>query len=110
MIFTLKGGSIAVGGRLVGAAAAVSEIVLVVGGLSAAYYVGACIGSLAVATGKCLSGGISIADCLSTATSHEFKSHGWLLKTLITNPSILKTGKKVRHFSTPSSYVLVAVA
>lgn len=45
-----------------------SEHLAVVGTMGAAYYTGALIGSLAVATGRTLSGGTSLADVLFEAS------------------------------------------
>lgn len=76
------------------------------GTLTAAYYVGACIGSLAVATGKYLSGGLSILDCINTANEYGFQAH-WLGNFLNRNPNAIKPGKKIRHFFTPSQFTFV---
>lgn len=107
MIVALPGGAIGAGGGYVGIATALSEVTWAVGGLSAAYYVGACIGSLAVATGKYLSGGLSILDCINTANEYGFQAH-WLGNFLNRNPNTIKPGKKIRHFLTPSQFTLVS--
>jgi hypothetical protein len=91
MIITLPGAVAGAGGGVVGFATAASEGLLVVGALSAAYYVGACIGSLAVATGRSFSGGLSIADCLSTAALHGIETPQWLQDTLSTNIALCWT-------------------
>lgn len=106
MIVALPGGAAAAGGGCVGLATALSEVALAFGGLTAAFYVGACIGSLAVATGKSLSGGLSISDCISTANTHGFQTH-WLGNFLNMNPSAIVPGKKVRHHLTSSQFTLV---
>lgn len=54
---------------------------------SAAFYVGACIGSLAVATGRSLSGGYSLVDLISTAHMHNL-NRPWLQPTLRLYPGI----------------------
>jgi hypothetical protein len=48
------------------------ERLTVLGALGASYYAGAVIGSLAVATGRTMSGGTSIADVL-----YELSKQGW---------------------------------
>jgi hypothetical protein len=54
---------------------------------SAAFYVGAVIGSIAVATGRSLAGGTSIADVLATAnTYHLYRP--WLSSALQRWPGI----------------------
>ncbi len=60
----------------------------VVATLSASYYVGAVIGSIAVATGRTLSGGTSIADVLITANQYKI-SRPWLPSILSNWPAIL---------------------
>lgn len=50
----------------------------VLGACSAAYYVGAVIGSIAVASGRSLAGGISLADVLFTAKKYEL-DRTWLV-------------------------------
>lgn len=47
------------------------EQLAVIGACSAAFYVGAVIGSIAVATGRKLSGGRSLSDVLFTARKHN---------------------------------------
>lgn len=106
MVGTLAGGSTAAGGGCVGLATALSEVALAFGGLAAAFYVGACIGSLAVATGKYLSGGLSISDCISTANTHGLQTQ-WLGNYLNMNPSAIVPGKKIRHHLTSSQFTLV---
>jgi hypothetical protein len=63
------------------------EQLLVVGGMSAAGYAGAVIGSLAVATGRSLSGGTSLADVLSFASSKGLNAP-WLTPVLVRNPQL----------------------
>jgi hypothetical protein len=86
---TMPGGVAAAGGGAVGVAAVTSEVVLWAGGITAAFYVGACIGSLAVATGKTLSGGLSIADLFAAADRHNVPTGPWLSDVLMKNPSLL---------------------
>ena len=59
-----------------------------IGGCFLSFYVGACIGSLAVATGKSLSGGLSIVDIFDCAKSHDIPTSPELQKTLIAFPEI----------------------
>jgi hypothetical protein len=49
---------------------------------SAAYYVGAVIGSIAVATGRSVAGGVTIADVMFTADQHNL-NRPWLFQALI---------------------------
>jgi hypothetical protein len=58
-----------------------------IGACSAAFYVGAVIGSIAVAMGRSLSGGTSIADVLITATQYNL-NRPWLLTTLQRYPGL----------------------
>lgn len=85
MVGTLPGAAVGAGGGAVGVATAASEALLVIGALSGSFYVGACIGSLAVATGKALSGGTSIGDCVSAATLAGIPTPQWLIDTLATS-------------------------
>jgi len=55
------------------------EALSVIASVSAAFYVGAIIGSIAVATGRTLSGGTSLADVLFTAQKHNLKPE-WLTR------------------------------
>lgn len=75
-------------GELIGAGT-LSEGLLVVGACTAAFYVGACIGSLAVATGRYFSGGLSIGDLFSCAKSHGIKTSYWLQKTYMRYPELV---------------------
>ncbi len=58
-----------------------------VGACSAAFYVGAVIGSIAVATGRSLSGGTSIADVITTAHKYSL-SRPWLTTVLQCYPAL----------------------
>jgi hypothetical protein len=78
--------------ELVGAGI-LSEKLLVIGACSAAFYAGACVGSLAVATGRTLSGGLSIADAFTCASANAIPTPPWLRDTLAINPVLLKRGK-----------------
>jgi hypothetical protein len=68
------------------------EALTVVGALGAAYYAGAVIGSLAVATGQTLGDGTSLADVLLEASKWKFR-RPWLTSIFhrmpgIYNPSV----------------------
>ncbi|MCD5997032.1 hypothetical protein KDX38_25995 [Pseudomonas sp. CDFA 602] len=63
------------------------EALSVIASVSAAFYVGAIIGSIAVATGRTLSGGTSLADVLFTAQKHNLKPE-WLTRYLSAYPGI----------------------
>ena len=69
---------------------------------SAAFYVGAVIGSIAVATGRSLSGGTSIADVLFTANRFNL-NRPWLISSLQRWPGIYNrkaVGRKMYRFRT----------
>lgn len=72
--------------ELIGAGTRLEKLATVAA-LSAAFYVGACIGSLAVATGRTLSGGVSIADVLLLARRHQI-DRAWLTPVLLKAPAI----------------------
>lgn len=86
------GGAIAKLGRsatlleIIGATTGLEKL-MVVSGLSACYYVGGVIGSIAVATGRTLSGGTSIADCLAVADRINLRS-SWLQDQLSRHPGV----------------------
>ena len=63
------------------------EQLSVVGALGAAYYTGALIGSLAVATGRTLSGGTSLADVIYEASKWKL-NRPWLTSVLHRDPGI----------------------
>ncbi|WAH58918.1 hypothetical protein LZ023_04920 [Pseudomonas silvicola] len=68
----------------------------VIAACSAAFYVGAVIGSIAVATGRALSGGTSIADVLSMARANNLDRQ-WLSACLIKFPGIYKREVLGKH-------------
>jgi len=76
-------------GELIGAGLRAEKLGMVAT-LSASFYVGAVIGSIAVATGRTLSGGVSLADVL-----WDIRSNGlyrpWLAAALRRNPAIYET-------------------
>lgn len=63
------------------------EGLAMIGACSAAFYVGAVIGSIAVATGRMLAGGTSISDVLFTANKHRL-SRPWLTPVLLACPGL----------------------
>jgi len=75
-------------GELIGAGTRL-EGLGVVAACSAAFYVGAVIGSIAVASGRALSGGASMADVLALANRYDL-DRAWLTATLQRYPGIYK--------------------
>jgi hypothetical protein len=70
----------------------VSEKLIVIGTCGTAFYLGACIGSLAVATGKYFSGGMEIIDLFSSAKRHNIPlSHKLHREILTAYPEICNT-------------------
>jgi hypothetical protein len=74
------------------------EKLLIIGSFSVSYYVGACIGSIAVATGRSLANGTSLGDVLYTASRYGI-NRSWLPCMLQRWPSIYKqaVGDKQRY-------------
>lgn len=60
--------------------------------INASFYVGAVIGSIAVATGRNLAGGTSLADVLLEAQMNHLH-RPWLASLLVRHPKILKRHK-----------------
>jgi hypothetical protein len=60
--------------------------------INASFYVGAVIGSIAVATGRNLAGGTSLADVLLEAQMNQLH-RPWLASILVRHPKILKRRK-----------------
>jgi hypothetical protein len=65
----------------------------VVAAISASFYVGAVIGSIAVAAGRCLGNGTSLADVLFTANRSSLR-RPWLTSTLQACPTLYGCGVK----------------
>lgn len=63
--------------ELIGAGTKIERLATI-GACSAAFYVGAVIGSIAVATGRTLSGGTSITDVFFTVSQHNL-NRPWLV-------------------------------
>lgn len=82
-------------GELIGAGTRL-EGLGVVAACSAAFYVGAVIGSLAVATGRSLSGGTSIADVIFAANSRGL-NRPWLASSLQRWPGLYKPEMLARN-------------
>lgn len=75
-------------GELIGAGTRL-EGLAVISACAAAFYVGAVIGSIAVATGRSMAGGVSLADVFSTVNKYHF-SRPWLNDVLRRWPGIYK--------------------
>jgi hypothetical protein len=65
------------------------EKLIVIGAMSASYYVGAVIGSIAVATGRTLAGGTSLSDVLLSAQMNRLH-HPWLPSIMMRHPEVYK--------------------
>lgn len=74
------------------------------GALGSAYYVGAAIGSLAVATGRTISGGTSLGDVLFEASKQGF-GRAWLTSLFIRMPGIYDPTISGRKFYRHRGYV-----
>jgi hypothetical protein len=68
-------------GELVGAGTKL-EALGAVAACTVAFYAGAVIGSIAVATGRSIAGGVTIADIVFTANQHNL-NRNWLLTSLM---------------------------
>lgn len=66
------------------------EQLAIVGAYSAAFYVGAVIGSIAVATGRVLGNGTSLADALFSAQRHGVH-RDWITDCFHAHPEIYRT-------------------
>jgi hypothetical protein len=80
------------------------EQMATVGALGACYYVGAAIGSLAVATGRTISGGTSLGDVLFEASKHGFERQ-WLTSLFIRMPGIYDPRISGRKFYKHLGYI-----
>ena len=88
-------------GELIGAGTRL-EALGTVAACSAAFYVGAVIGSIAVATGRSLSGGTTIADVMFTANRYSL-NRPWLISSLHRWPGIYNpktVGRSMYRFHT----------
>lgn len=73
------------------------ELLAVVGAVGAAYYAGAAVGSLAIATGRTINGGTSLSDVLMEASKLRFK-RPWLTTLLHRRPGIYDTRVQGRKY------------
>ncbi len=79
-------------GELVGATVGTEQL-MVVGALGATFYVGACVGSLAVASGRSMSCGSSISDLFMLMSLHpELQFDDWN-GFFARNPEVLKRAR-----------------
>lgn len=84
-------------GELIGAGTKL-EMLGVILACTAAYYVGAVIGSIAVATGRCIGGGTSLSDVLVTSRRYGL-DRPWLLPTLHRWHTIYDADAQSRHLT-----------
>jgi hypothetical protein len=77
-------------GELIGAGTRL-EGLAVISACAAAFYVGAVIGSIAIATGRSTANGASLADVLNAVNKYHF-SRPWLTEVLGRWPGIYKPG------------------
>lgn len=75
--------------EIIGAGSRLEQLT-VLGACSAAFYVGAVIGSIAVATGRTLSNGATISDVLFSARRHGL-DRSWLYGCMQMYPGIYQT-------------------
>lgn len=73
-------------GEVIGAATTLERLG-VIATLSASFYVGAVVGSIAVASGRSLAGGTSIADVMVTAHKYQI-DRAWLVALLRSRPAL----------------------
>lgn len=73
------------------------ERLSVLGALGASYYAGAVIGSLAIATGRTISGGTSIADVLFEASKQGW-NRTWLTSLFHRRPGLFDSSVADRKF------------
>jgi hypothetical protein len=84
-------------GEMVGAGTK-AEKMGVIAALSASYYVGAVIGSIAVATGRTIAGGTSLSDVLLAANLHGI-NRSWLVPTFNRWPQLLSSNGLAGHLT-----------
>jgi hypothetical protein len=82
-------------GELIGAGTKL-ETLGVIAACSAAFYVGAVIGSIAVAIGRSLAGGTTIADVMIVAQRYQL-TRPWLIATLQQWPGIYRPETGTRN-------------
>lgn len=71
------------------------EKLMVIGAMSGCYYLGAVIGSIAIATGRSLSGGTSLSDVLLNAQMNHLH-RPWLPAVMVRYPEFYKMRRVVR--------------
>ncbi|MTV40660.1 hypothetical protein [Duganella radicis] len=85
--------------ELIGAGTGLEKLIYL-GALRASFYVGAVVGSIAVATGRSLAGGTSLSDVLMSARENNLH-RPWLAGVLMRWPGIyrpqVKSRKHYRH-------------
>lgn len=89
--------------EMVGAGSRLEQLATL-GALGAAFYVGAAIGSLAVATGRTISGGASIADVLFEASRRGF-GRQWLTTLFVEMPGIYDGRMPARKLYRHNGYI-----
>ncbi len=77
--------------EMVGAGTGVEKLA-VLGAMNASYYVGAVIGSIAIATGRTLAGGASLSDVLLSAQMNHLH-RPWLGTVMMRHPEIYSRRK-----------------
>ncbi|MGZ3183160.1 MAG: hypothetical protein ACXU8N_12030 [Telluria sp.] len=80
------------------------EQLATLGTMGAAFYAGAAIGSLAVATGRTISGGTSLSDVLFEASRRGF-GREWLTSLFVRMPGIYDPRISSRRFYRHRGYV-----
>ncbi|CAN7745339.1 hypothetical protein [Duganella sp. Dugasp56] len=77
--------------EMIGAGTGIEKLA-VLGAANASYYVGAVIGSIAIATGRALAGGTSLSDVLLNAQMNHLH-RPWLAAVLMRHPEIYSRRK-----------------
>lgn len=90
-----KFGKVVTLGELIGAGTRL-EGLGVIAACSAAFYVGAVIGSIAVATGRSISGGATISDVIFTANKYNL-NRPWLASSLNRWPGVYNPSAVARN-------------
>jgi hypothetical protein len=81
--------------ELVGATVGFEKL-LVAGAIGATYYLGAAVGSVAVATGRSFSCGTRMSDMFALIQKHDLKFPNWAI-FFQANPGILQPGHPFRR-------------
>lgn len=80
--------------EIIGAGSRLEQLAIV-GACSAAFYVGAVIGSIAVATGRVLGNGTTLYDVMLSARKHGIYQH-WLHNYLFLYPGVYETDRPAK--------------